>query len=92
MPLKTRGQDGDEMPERKKHGPVHAEALQRILVSFRHNNVKTERFRSSRAKEIAANERRAIRVHERVHLVVTASNLLVVRATVRGHLGPVLQE
>ena len=90
MPLKTRGQDGDEMPERKKHGPVHAEALQRILVSFRHNDVKTERFRSIRAKEIAADERGAISVHQILHLVVTTPNLLVVRATVRGNLCPVV--
>ena len=90
MPLKTRGQDGDEMPERKKHGPVHAEALQRILVSFRNDNVKTEHFPSSRAKEIATDERGAIRIHQIVHLVVTTPNLLVVRATVRGNLGPVV--
>ena len=90
MPLKTRGQDGDEMPERKKHVPVHAEALQRILVSFRHDDVKTERFRSIGAKEIAADERGSISVHQILHLVVTTPNLLVVRATVRGNLGPVV--
>jgi hypothetical protein len=73
-----------------RRAPVHAEALQRILVSFRHDDVKTEHFPSSRAKEIATDERGAIRIHKIVHLVVTTSNLLVVRATVRGSLGPVV--